>query len=84
MSGNGPRNNFLLHTVFLAAALLLSPVVSSAQTDGTSLTTIRKPASYDPSSAIEVGAGAGPTGIASDGVNVWVTNQFSNSVIKVA
>ena len=83
MSSNGPGKKLLLHTLVFAVALLLSPAVSTAQTDGTTLTAT-KPSSYDSSSAIEVGAGAGPTGIASDGLNVWVTNQFSNSVIKVA
>lgn len=84
MNTNGPGKNFLLSTLFLAAALLLSPVVSSAQTDGTTLTGTKLAASSDLSSAIEVAVGDGPTGIAFDGASIWVTNQFSNSVMKVA
>src|SRR5688572_31806019 len=85
MNTNGPGKNILLSTLFLAAALLLSPVVSSAQTaDGTTATATKVAASSDLSSAIEVAVGDGPTGIAFDGASIWVTNQFSNSVMKVA
>ena len=83
MKSNGQRKSFLVSTLFFACAVLLLPVVSPAQTAGT-MTAKTMPASYDPSSAIEVAVGEGPTGIAFDGVSIWVTNQFSNSVIKVA
>ena len=82
MNTNGPGKISAKHTV-LAAALLLSPVVSSAHDDGTTLTGTKMAASSDLSSAIEVAVGDGPTGIAFDGASIWVTNQFSNSVMKV-
>ena len=84
MKSNGQRKSFLVSTLFLASAMLLLPVVSRAQTAGTTITSKTMPASYDPSAAIEVAVGEGPTGIAFDGASIWVTNQFSNSVIKVS
>ncbi len=74
MMRNGQRKTALLSALIFASAVLLSSVVVSAQTAAT----------HDDSGAIEVLTGDGPSGIASDGTNVWVTNQFGNSVVKIA
>ena len=76
MRRNVRRKRALPSALLVACAVLLLSAAASAQT--------KISASYDPSGAIEVAAGDGPTGVASDGTNIWVTSQFGNSVVKIA
>jgi len=76
MRMKGHRNRAPLGALMVAAAVLLTAASASAQT--------KISATYDTSGAIEVAAGDGPTGVAYDGTNIWVTSQFGNSVVKIA
>ena len=76
MRMKGHRNRAPLGALMVAAAVLLTAASASAQT--------KISATYDTSGAIEVATGDGPTGVAYDGTNIWVTSQFGNSVVKIA